>query len=560
MRLRLGAFARYRPRVLTVVVFFAIAALIIMSNLTHVELWAERDWSSGELRDKSYGWPLIWHRYVSSNFGEIGWYYSLSRLTANLAMWLAMLIAPTVACEWLVRRYRPRLRWSMRTMLIVIGLAAVFLAWFAAARDRARLQDAIIAPSGPYRYIWVERWGPKWLDLVGADPFRRQINLVGLKMTVSDEVDLTNLNHLKNLHSLRHLEIEVDCLTPEIAMAVSELRQLRTLSIKETDQDGDHGERKWRESLAAINKMEQLEFLHISFPTARGKQLAQLNALANLRSLRLDGLVIHDDESISHECLQAVGRISQLEYLELNWMKIRDESFACLDGLSKLRLLSLQYVRARESPLLTRLPPLPQLKAIDVVSSNAGDLDLRRLTSLPRLTSLRLAGTAVTPAGLREFMAHSDVEELALENDLASAEGLKSLLDSKYLKTLHLGRNVSRGGTRWGTLALDRDNYVKVPEQDFERCRRTLEVLRDSHRGIVVDGHTSAINADWRSRSEPSYSSDNDSCRQFTWLPEPSMPWMSPADQADFEKAGGWASFDGAGFRHDDGSTCTIRF
>jgi hypothetical protein len=167
MRLRLRRFSRYRPRVLTLLVFVVTAALIVLANLSFDQV---SDWFAG-FGVRSYGWPLVWHRYVLlvSDFpSTVGWYYSANRLAGNLALWILLLTLPAVACEWLLRRYRPRPNWSLRTLLVGVGAAAAMCGLFAALRDRAALRNALIAKL--QGGVWVQRSGPEWLDLVGADP------------------------------------------------------------------------------------------------------------------------------------------------------------------------------------------------------------------------------------------------------------------------------------------------------------------------------------------------------------------------------------------------------
>ena len=59
MRPKLQAFSRYRPRVLTLVVLFLIAAPITLANFTSeiVPIGPQ----SPYLFRGDYGWPLIWH-------------------------------------------------------------------------------------------------------------------------------------------------------------------------------------------------------------------------------------------------------------------------------------------------------------------------------------------------------------------------------------------------------------------------------------------------------------------------------------------------------------------
>ncbi|HVW39389.1 MAG TPA: hypothetical protein VHB99_18860, partial [Pirellulales bacterium] len=152
MRLRLGAFARYRPRVLTVILLAAIVAAIWLANSIedyrlrkyhstarpppqselqfNVEEASEADFRGIADQNLSYGWPLLWRQYVVEFTMGTGPFiiaqnYSPARLAGNLGIWLVMLAAPASACEWLLRRYRPRWPFSLRTLLVAVGLAAV---------------------------------------------------------------------------------------------------------------------------------------------------------------------------------------------------------------------------------------------------------------------------------------------------------------------------------------------------------------------------------------------------------------------------------------------------
>ena len=182
MHRRFAAISRFRPRILTLIVFLVVAAMLVLANLSFDEtsVGSERGWLS-TISYRSYGWPIIWHRLVLhlrpsamvAHYSIVGWYYSAPRLAANLLLWLLLLTVSSGACEWMSRRYRPRLRWSLRTLLVFVAMAAGLCAWYAKARDWAAFQDQIIASS--QGELSAERWGPQWLDLLGIDRFRRRI-------------------------------------------------------------------------------------------------------------------------------------------------------------------------------------------------------------------------------------------------------------------------------------------------------------------------------------------------------------------------------------------------
>ncbi|HEV3004961.1 MAG TPA: hypothetical protein VGX78_10895 [Pirellulales bacterium] len=168
----------WRPRVTTIFVLMIVSAPTLLANFSFdvvgtpsppymMERWVTK---------ASFGWPLTWYWCVLVNGKGLGlfrgWDYSAVRLAGNLVIWLLMFTVVGLTWEWRSRRYWPQLRWSLRTMLVAVGLVAVVCAWCAAARNRAQEQDALIALAGDHN-VWVERWGPKWLDLVGADRFRQ---------------------------------------------------------------------------------------------------------------------------------------------------------------------------------------------------------------------------------------------------------------------------------------------------------------------------------------------------------------------------------------------------
>ncbi|HEV3006996.1 MAG TPA: hypothetical protein VGX78_21175 [Pirellulales bacterium] len=174
---------RYRPRVLTLMVLTAVVGLIVLANMScdQVMLDDGSDFASLWRARPFYGWPLIWRWHITiPGYGapiELDQNYSAAHLTGNLAIWLVMLGAAAVACERFLRRHRPRLRWSLRTMLAMIGLVAAICAWCAALRDRADAQDPIISAASiaPRRFdLHLEYAGPKWLHFVGAGRSRRR--------------------------------------------------------------------------------------------------------------------------------------------------------------------------------------------------------------------------------------------------------------------------------------------------------------------------------------------------------------------------------------------------
>lgn len=492
---RFGSAARSRQRVLTTLALMLVAAIIVLANLSTDDaplgLWVTRP---------SYGWPLIWRwRDVQPWYGattELDENYSPFRLMLNLAIWLVILGATGAACEWLLRRHRPRFRWSLRVMLAAVAAVGAGCAGCVALIERARVQDQVLAvaeANGNFE-VYLERWGPKWLDIVGADRFRRRI--VGAVIPgYSDVEDEAFLKSLQRLSTLRYLNLEVLGSTPGMADALADMSQLRTL--------------------------------------------------------RIDAVGYGVGEIISPECIAAIGKLSQLEELYLEGMT-DSGSLDRLAGLTNLRLLSLGFNWDYEGepgesdsddwvPILASLPALPRLESLDLRSTFGDppirDDDLPYLAIQPRLKSLNVSDCNITAAGLGELQSLKSLQELAIDGELATPAGLQSLLALKHLTALHVQRygavtddivaalpaqeslelRENAGGAmydwernlvwalkrlremhtdetgsydksdRLTTVELDHGKRILALQCEVAGLRRALDALRHAHPGIVID-------------------------------------------------------------------------
>jgi hypothetical protein len=396
---KLRAIWRYRPRVLTVALLFAVAAVIGMANLTSdIEIVPGRGGLGVVYRRGVYGCPFMWHWHnVAGTMVTdviVGWEYSRAGLAANVGCWIILLAVPGGVCEWLLRRYRPRLRWSLRTMLAAVALVAAFCAWFAAARNRADLQDPIIAELEQwdhYRCVAVERPGPEWLEFIVPDRFRRQI--VGLDMPMyGHPLDEAYVVRLGQLPRLKYLNLDIERLTP---------------------------------ATTSVLRSAQLRWLHIKV------------------------------EQPSSEVLPVLGELTQLEGLYLDGTHFTTGSLPHLAGLTNLKRLSVRSSHVRDA--FSGMPPLPQLEAIEFVFSNVSGRDLRRLSVLPRLKALDLKYASLgADVDLADLARLDSLEELTVGGDDISAAGLESLEAIKHLRAVHISRrNAFKGDDVRATLKLD---------------------------------------------------------------------------------------------------------
>jgi hypothetical protein len=330
-------------------------------------------------------------------------------------------------------------------MLAAVVAVAVCCAWFAAARHRANLQDAIIAELGRDsqwpQFVGVERPGPKWLEFVVPDRFRRRVVAVDTTL-YGYTVDEPFVARLGQLSRLKYLNLAVERFTPRMAAALRNLRQLRWLQLEE--------KKPSRDSLAAI------------------------------------------------------GTLTQLEGLRLHRRKVASNGLSCLAGLTNLKTFT---VESYYEGAFSQMPALPQLEAIRVVNSPVGPEDLQRLAVLPSLKALDLRyADFAAGAKLEDLSNLASLEDLAVKKDGVSDEALESLTSLKRLRYLHVSSALFiKEDVDESRLKLDDGKELVVSERELDGFRRAFEGLRRSHPGIVIDSDSTTIDARFERQEPPLY-------------------------------------------------------
>jgi hypothetical protein len=416
----------------------------------------------------SYGWPLIWYRCFECTVWTTDhqvWDYNAMLLGANLAIWLMMLAVAALAWQWLLRRYPPGLRWSLRTMLIAIGAAAVICGWCANVLHQVREQDEVIPLIGE-DLLRFEDTGPKWFEVVGLDRYARR--MVGANMTVRDshyreEQNEQILLHLSRLRGLRFLSLNLNTdIAPRVfnaAMAdtLGTMRQLRRLDVN-----------------CRVQR-------HIVW-NADGTQTWEKGPSPGV-------------QAVAHSCLAAVGKLTELERLRVSLWNESSPELESLAGLTNLKSLTLDiesYHNRKgdgETRGLAHLPALPRLEELNLHGADVTDGDLRQLARFPRLRLLNLSETAVSSIGLADLALLESLEELAIDQDLATATAFEALIAVTHLRAIHIG-NAQRYYDQLKGLApltLDDGYPWGVASSDVDGLRRALDALRKSHPDLVID-------------------------------------------------------------------------
>jgi hypothetical protein len=197
------------------------------------------------------------------------------------------------------------------------------------------------------------------------------------------------------------------------------------------------------------------------------------------------------DAEARRKFLAAIGDQPRLEQLRLERWEIDGQELALLRGLGNLKSLALHEMlpppgrSERDPPLLTHLPPLPRLEALDLAGSAVGDRDLHFVASLSRLRSLSLLDTDVTCDGLADLAPLESLDELAMDNDAGQWGGFEALLALKRLKKLH----IMYFDEDWLKPSGAQRDEASRGSEAFSEWLQALAALRKAKPGLAIDEH-----------------------------------------------------------------------
>jgi len=302
---------------------------------------------------------------------------------------------------WTARSKRRRRTFQALTCAALA--AGVVLTAVAFARYRAwQAQEARIAKAG----------GKIWSN-------GRMVTFEG------DQVSDASLALLKHLPELKTVYVS-DCKVTDAGLAhLRRLTGIQELRLAALDGVTDAG----LEHLAGLPNLASLDLSTLEQLTEAG--LRHLGALPRLRSLHLAGPVI-TDEGVAH-----LVRLRHLETVRFS-ARLTAAGLARLRDLPKLKELELWPVREMTSDRLAQLGRLAQLEVLELSYAHLNDDHLVHLKGLTNLHKLNLTGSWVTDAGLAHLAALSTLAELDLSGTKVTDAGLKHLRVLRNLKVLGL--------------------------------------------------------------------------------------------------------------------------
>jgi Leucine-rich repeat (LRR) protein len=151
---------------------------------------------------------------------------------------------------------------------------------------------------------------------------------------------------------------------------------------------------------------------------------AELRGLARFTQLRR--LNLWGAAKITNAGVKEVGRIRELEKLDLSHTKITDTGLNHLAALTQMRSLDLRGTEITDTGL-RELSRLKRLEALELGSTNITDAGLKELAGLKQLQSLSLHDTKITGAGFKELAGLRQFRRLNLGGSKVTNAGLKEL-------------------------------------------------------------------------------------------------------------------------------------
>ncbi|MGD2095345.1 MAG: hypothetical protein PVH77_10095 [Phycisphaerales bacterium] len=256
--------------------------------------------------------------------------------------------------------------------------------------------------------------GVSYLTAEGMKTLVTFRNLKCLHVTLKDRKQNyygpTGLSYLSGLSSLEELGISSgDTLSDADVASLEPLSHLRDVLIMYAGVS-DRG-------LASIGKLKQLERLQLLLCTVTRSGLNQLNGLSNLQILSVSTLGNSAGTIHSDELMLDLSGLRKMKDMNLSGLSLQDGDLAFLEHMPLLENLMIQPDSPLTGAFLRHLRKLPELNHLYV--SNLSDCtgeDLAYLNGLPKLRNLTVTGD-ITDTVLTSLTGPSSLESLRVETD-----------------------------------------------------------------------------------------------------------------------------------------------
>jgi hypothetical protein len=306
---------------------------------------------------------------------------------------------------------RPRIRFQLRTLLVLTAICSGYFAIAAHERHRQALEqqaEADVRAEGG----WVVRGErPRaWLWRLWGDLSTRTVTEVGLdgtleKSTVADS--LASFSSLRVLHWPRVVDSE------QLDRAIENSPHLERLATSQS--------LLGRETTDKIARLPRLTLLDLTMTNISDQALRPLAGHPTLRVLILGST------EVSSAGLESF-RESRLQGLVLSNCRISEPAIESIETLRDLAWLDVSDTNATDH-FVARLVAQSKLEYLNLSGTLVTDAALSHLASLKNLTTLHLSRTQVTDAGLQSLAGHPKLKLVSVHFTHIGDAGVRALLD-----------------------------------------------------------------------------------------------------------------------------------
>jgi hypothetical protein len=317
---------------------------------------------------------------------------------------------------------RQRLRFRLSTLVLMVGLAAVFLGIYSWGLRRARRQAPaaatlremgakVVYDMGGKR---VETSGDLPPDIGSQSPYPAWlVRRLGIDF-------FHNVAEVHYQSSRQSADEEID----RFWFAIGQLPRLERL------------ETSWGitrpGSIRVLARHTRLQSLSLRWANPAAEDYAVIEYLESLEHLNLSETPVND------EGVSWIARSDSLASLDLHHANITDAGVRRLSKMPQLTRLWLSGIGVGDAGIVS-LREHPSLVELDLCGTQITDASLAHVASIPRLEGLDVARTAITDQGLAQLAGHTSLAYLNLEHTEIDGTGLAVVRELPGLRDLCLG-------------------------------------------------------------------------------------------------------------------------
>ncbi|MGA2253866.1 MAG: hypothetical protein ABSG53_04320 [Thermoguttaceae bacterium] len=316
---------------------------------------------------------LLW---LSERFGWLGWHKAYAVLTCVASVGVAMLLMLVWFAVALVFRWR--FQFSLRTLLLLVVVAAVPCSWLAACTKDAKTQRTVVDS----------------IESAGGDAY-----FYDRENKCQFHYHTWNLRSSPLLPSWAVFDLYYSISHVFYHPQPANFDRPQTIIIQENG--------NFSEQITLITKLRHLRCLGLAGTTVDDACLEQLAKMGELERLYLQCTKVTS---------MGVAKLKQsLPNVEIGWGWDRVKYQHGSEGA--------EYTTFQEDNAIANEKDLTRLE----LSVDATDAELIRLSEFGRLKSLSLRNTKITDAGLQYLKRLTQLQTLDLRGTNASIKGIKKL-------------------------------------------------------------------------------------------------------------------------------------